>query len=473
MDRRKSLGVALLTNTVEMNEGNSSPLRRRSSFGLTIPKSVSTIVENDDEAERLARRQDRRQEISETPTSSTSDKRRSLGLSNIAHIPAGQISEKITQCIKLSTENKINAKNAFSLEIIDFMTYLIKKKDKEMSNLQVASTSLDVSAKIYGFRVDGVHTDMLKMIGGLDKQEKKNDDENANGQGENGQDGGEGNNAADQIAQKKKKKRSMRNILSNEDALKGNVDVINPISLIMGDGDSQTTDLLFQAMLPSHENGNIYLHSFNDVIYDTIVEERPAISKEIEFSNVKFNNDDDICPLFSNFQIIGWSADNEPEEQPHNESKYQFDLDASLPADDVGNSRMDIFDVDDDYHEDVDRFGANTRQVENIIDFSGVIASSGTRTNFEYSYLQDSLASQIQWVGPLHWKVRLNKSIANSRVIGKPAAHKDTTRKKKEITIDQKKEEVRDAIQEKFLPGHAVRFLKINFIYSTKNKKKL
>lgn len=458
MDRRKSLGVALLTNTVEMNEGNSSPLRRRSSFGLTIPKSVSTIVENDDEAERLARRKDRRQEISETPTSSTSDKRRSLGLSNIAHIPAGQISEKISQCIKLSTENKINSKNAFGLEIIDFMTYLIKKKDKEMSNLQVASTSLDVSAKIYGFRVDGVHTDMLKMIGGLDKQDKKNDEKNDDEQGENAQ-GVEGNNEADMLTQKKKKKRSPRNILGSEESFKCNVDVVNPMSLLMGDGDSQTTDLLFQAMLPLHENGNIYLDSFSGVVYDTVPEEKPAVSKEIEFSNFKINYDHEICPPFSNFQIIGWSVDDEPEEQPHNDSKFQFDLDASLPADDVGNSRMDIFDVDDDYHEDVDRFGANTRQVENIVDFSGVIASSGTKSNFEYSYLQDSLASQIQWVGPLHWKVRLNKSIANSRVVGKPAAHKDTVRRKKEVTIDQKKDEVRDAIQEKFLPGHAIKLL--------------
>ena len=33
--------------------------------------------------------------------------------------------------------------------------------------LQVASCTLDASAKIYGYRVDSVHTDTLKMAGGL------------------------------------------------------------------------------------------------------------------------------------------------------------------------------------------------------------------------------------------------------------------------------------------------------------------
>lgn len=39
---------------------------------------------------------------------------------------------------------------------------------------QVASCTLDASTKIYAYRVDSVHTDTLKMAGGLGRaQEKK------------------------------------------------------------------------------------------------------------------------------------------------------------------------------------------------------------------------------------------------------------------------------------------------------------
>lgn len=38
-----------------------------------------------------------------------------------------------------------------------------------MDNLQTASTVVDASARIYSFRVDAVHYDVLKMAGGLSK----------------------------------------------------------------------------------------------------------------------------------------------------------------------------------------------------------------------------------------------------------------------------------------------------------------
>ena len=464
-NKRKSLGIALLTNGLaEMSPGNSSPLRRRSSFGAPLQKTLSTLSENDDEAERLARRRERLNPL-ETPQSS-SDKRRSLGLSNLAHMPALQISEKINQCIKLCAENKINIKNAFNLEIIDFMTYLIKKQDAEMSNLQVASTSLDVSAKIYGYRVDGVHTDILKMIGGLDKQDK-NDDNCNGGDSEtrmDAQEGGGDNNAEDQAVEKKKTKRSKKSILSPEESIGCDIEVLNPINLMMGEGDSQTTDLLFQAMLPYHENGNIYLHSFKDVIFDKIPEKVEVTTKEFEFSDVVANSALEICSSFNNFQFLGWSAENEPADEPSpDESKYQFDLDASIPADDPPACHTNLFDIDDDYHEEVNRFERGPNRTENIVDLSNVIATTGQKKNFEYSYLQDSLASHIQWVGPLHWKVRPQKSLTSSRIMP-PVGCKDTVRKKKEIVIEQTDEVVRNVVVEKFLPGHAVR-LKFNYMY--------
>ena len=39
--------------------------------------------------------------------------------------------------MKLSAENKISVKNAFSLGLIDYMAEMVRKKDKGMDNFQV------------------------------------------------------------------------------------------------------------------------------------------------------------------------------------------------------------------------------------------------------------------------------------------------------------------------------------------------
>ena len=49
----------------------------------------------------------------------------------------------------------------------------------EESAWQKASASLDASAKIYGYRVDCVHSDTFKFLGGLNRTDNK-DDENDN-----------------------------------------------------------------------------------------------------------------------------------------------------------------------------------------------------------------------------------------------------------------------------------------------------
>lgn len=56
---------------------------------------------------------------------------------------------------------------------------------------QVASCTLDASTKIYAYRVDSIHTDTLKMAGGLGRtqdKEKNRDDEDDTA-GEEGPDG--------------------------------------------------------------------------------------------------------------------------------------------------------------------------------------------------------------------------------------------------------------------------------------------
>lgn len=52
------------------------------------------------------------------------------------------------------------------------MQDLIKTvKEGEMTNFQVASCTLDASAKIYAGRVDSIHAQAYKMLGGLGRAE--------------------------------------------------------------------------------------------------------------------------------------------------------------------------------------------------------------------------------------------------------------------------------------------------------------
>ena len=95
------------------------------------------------------------------------------------------------KAIELMRYNKINAKNAFDINV-DFIESLSNILNKnEESAWQRASASLDVSAKVYGYRVDSVHSETYKFLGGLNRnkkgeeqkeneEEKENEDEKKN-----------------------------------------------------------------------------------------------------------------------------------------------------------------------------------------------------------------------------------------------------------------------------------------------------
>lgn len=99
---------------------------------------------------------------------------------------------KADQAVHMIFQNKVNAKNAFDLDT-DFVQNISQllgdnngRRDNESSWLR-ASASLDASAKIYGFRVDQVHQETYKVLGGLHRQEmmnKSNQGDNPGGEGQ-------------------------------------------------------------------------------------------------------------------------------------------------------------------------------------------------------------------------------------------------------------------------------------------------
>ncbi|XP_008211857.1 condensin complex subunit 2 isoform X2 [Nasonia vitripennis] len=144
-------------------------------------RDIHELGENDDEAERLARRE--RNSSSKITWSAES----SLNFSKLPNLSSHELHNQIIQCLKLSAENKISEKNAFQLNMIDFLSYSLIKQDDELTNLQMASACLDASGKIYGYRVDKVHSDLLKVVGYGGRGEKRRHDDNNNDENENNQ----------------------------------------------------------------------------------------------------------------------------------------------------------------------------------------------------------------------------------------------------------------------------------------------
>ncbi|XP_044020526.1 condensin complex subunit 2 [Aphidius gifuensis] len=453
-NRRKSLGHALLMENATLLE--SSPLRRRSVIAQrSTPAPIDDVV-NDDKTER-------------------SGSRRSLGLSGITRMTVPQIRDGIAECIKLNTQNKINIKNAFSLSMIDFMEYMVKNRDEGLSNLQIASTTLDVSAKIYGLRVDSLHQDTMKMVGHLDKQSQ---DDHNNNDGNRDSGAGDDNNPNDnhennqninsQSDRIKKKRKSSQKILVTIESLQTKPDKVSLEPPMFGDADCQTTDMLYQVMLPKHCNKNLNLHPYKDVYFD---EEIPLDKDHnnddeddddddellnVPWPVIKPNGSQNMMSMFENFSFLNWDPnDNESVTSSQeildnlNES-LPFNLNASLPAGGSENgtggngpnsnndvySNTNYFDINDDYDDDEVHVNAQFQQVdrlsEKIVDIEKVLTVVGKKTSeqLEYSYIRDTV--NIFQAGPSTWTVK-NKN-RQSRLFGR--CRQDGPKKKKEFTIE-------------------------------------
>ncbi|PRQ52729.1 putative condensin complex subunit 2/barren [Rosa chinensis] len=88
-----------------------------------------------------------------------------------------QILELFQNCIKLASENKINQKNTWELNLIDHLAELVKveeEKDAE-TNFQKASCTLEAGVKIYSLRVDSVHSEAYKVLGGMNRAGQDNE----------------------------------------------------------------------------------------------------------------------------------------------------------------------------------------------------------------------------------------------------------------------------------------------------------
>ncbi|KAL2328378.1 hypothetical protein Fmac_021805 [Flemingia macrophylla] len=130
-------------------------------------QSPTFLGSNDDQLERAQARAARAAAI----------RRRSLSLNHSLHANSDpclnkqQILDLFQNCIKLASENKINQKNTWELNLIDHLTDIIKTEEENdaETNFQKASCTLEAGVKIYSLRVDSVHSEAYKVLGGMNR----------------------------------------------------------------------------------------------------------------------------------------------------------------------------------------------------------------------------------------------------------------------------------------------------------------
>lgn len=148
-------------------------------------------------------------------------------------------------CIRLSASNKINPKNAFDLQLIDYMQDLVSCEDGQM-NFKIASSALDVGAKIYSNRVDCIQSEAQKVASSilmaLEAQQGKSTSNNTeapdqdtsatsdrldDSRGEIGEDGNQVKNGKKKRAHRNK---NVKTVVEDENLLNGKIE-----KMVLGD----------------------------------------------------------------------------------------------------------------------------------------------------------------------------------------------------------------------------------------------
>ncbi|GJY03296.1 condensin complex subunit 2-like protein [Tanacetum coccineum] len=136
---------------------------------LSPPNNKFFIGSNDDKLERAQARAARAALFRRKPVTlnngvESTVKEKCLGKE--------QIMEMHRKCLKLASENKINQKNTWELDLIDHFSEVIKvdvgDNDTE-TNFQKASCTLEAGVKIYAMRVDSVHAEAYRVLGGINR----------------------------------------------------------------------------------------------------------------------------------------------------------------------------------------------------------------------------------------------------------------------------------------------------------------
>ncbi|XP_055849945.1 condensin complex subunit 2 [Episyrphus balteatus] len=412
-----------------------SPLRR-SEAGV-FRDGVQNVLVNDDEEERRQAR--RRTLLRESGASTTLEE-----------------SETLKKCLEIYNGNKLSKDNAWSLSLIDTLSTLMDKHHKSMNNFKVAGSSLEASSKVYGLRVDSIHTDVMRMSAGLNAHKFSN-----RAQGQDDDDdtptGPEANEGGDQDAENpteaasapkqtkpKRTRKQVSTVTKNKESLNARLDTVPLTDPVFGKlnsivGSINSSNRLLNNILPSIDSelrlrsdfqfwdgSTIEVINYTEV-FDLTDQTTKPCGKLVEISFEELQ----VRPMHSGYIISDTpeDIDEEADKENRNDSpsgvfeddfnhELAFDINADVEPIPLTAQRATMVDVDfGDFEELTNEERGAINQCRGlrkaavlIEDLRPVDASS----KLEYSYRPLDKISQF-WAGPSHWKFK--KARTRSSVI--------------------------------------------------------
>ncbi|XP_059823119.1 condensin complex subunit 2 [Hypanus sabinus] len=390
-----------------------------------IPSLKSTVkmdvAANDDERERRERRRSKVTDLQLSGIDSplVSPAQRGTPQSFEAKLSNNQISEHYSTCIKLCSENKITTKNAFGLHLIDYMADLLKEKESELTSFKMAAGTLDASTKIYAVRVDAVHTDVFKILGGLGKNPEEPGAEVHPGSSEADHERGS------QKQQKKKHsyktiEQNLSNITYCLNDMKCETDPMFQKAASLFD-ESSTVGVFMVNLQTYGHSAQLLFDSDAKLIQTDSAPELPPVSHveipDLQVLQQSLENKT-ICPSFEDFQFTNWDSEAHDQAvtsilEKFKKSNHLFDVNAESEFDDnqqdVCPSVVDDFDGDvcDDAGDDQQELSMMNHDKESNdvipltdVDFSSLCVQLSNHPG-EYSYFSPRIMRM--WAGPNHW----------------------------------------------------------------------
>jgi len=364
-----------------------------------------------------------------------------------------------TNCIKLASENKINAKNTWSLALIDHISDIVKneKDEDNQTNFQKASCTLEAGVKIYASRVDSFHSETFKMLGGMNKVSVAGEDEGDGRQGMG--DGAEGSELPeDGDAAKAKKRRATVNTLEMPEAH----------SLKQLD-ETLVVDPLFQKTSAMFDEGgasgllltNLAVHKGCNICFDS--EEVPDYTKgedaplagtldlsslraSIEAAIAAMSSVSRITPSIDEVQVMltevtGVAPTKAGEENGEVEGVGSFFTGSSLE----GINFAEYDDEDEEVLEETpedwatgdDGFGEENWGIEEEPSHEGMDndAVLSTQEGGLEWIVTSGLGGKMGWAGPTHWQFRAPPRPKSSGD-GEDTENRSKKRAKGELTYD-------------------------------------
>uniref|UniRef100_A0A670Z7W8 Condensin complex subunit 2 n=1 Tax=Pseudonaja textilis TaxID=8673 RepID=A0A670Z7W8_PSETE len=408
-----------------------SPGTRRQPLSGSGTPVLQSCPQNDDERERKQRRRSRVFDLqfsTESPLSIQSP---------VSKIQAtrlqSQIADHYSTCIKLSTENKITTKNVFGLHLIDYMTEILKQKDSEVTNFKVAAGTLDASAKIYAVRVDAVHADVYRVLGGLGRDAAPAETEN--------------NQDTEDLDNSKKRSIKRKHLYKTIEQNLNNINVSETERKCESDPMFQKTASSFdECSTAGVFLTTLHTHSYlSEVLFDSMVVPLPSSgTSEIPSSSpVKVTDlksillrcveNSTICPSLSGFLFTQWDSETHNESvsallDKFKKSDQVFDINAELESDPLEDRMEDDFDadaLDKTMARDLGEFSEKLEACQIAPDCQasedrdiGSMCLQLSMNPSEYSYFSPRIMSM--WAGPEHWRFKpRHKGDANSERAGK------------------------------------------------------